>query len=385
MFWKSGTRSNQPAPVSRLAGYIWKSLAWTAVPGIILAVVTARPAPAAEEALSPAQRSKIIDTVAARIAKVYVLPELALQMESSLRSRTAAHGYDAIHTTCELCNRLTQDLRQISGDQHLEVIYREKADPKEGTLNGVGRTTAEQTLAGKLTNFGFDAVSRMDGNVGYLKLREFYPVEGAYETAAAAMSFLRHTDALIIDLRDNPGGTLDMNALLSTYLLGRKLIHLNGVRGREVGQVGELWTMPQAPGLIYTRPVYLLTNRQTFSQAEAFAYQLQQLKRATVVGERTGGGAHLVEFESIAEHVVLRLPKGRFVHPVTLGNWQGVGVNPDIETASEDPLSKAYLLALTTLQRENTDQELRPAYERLVNAAQRALESSRRTAPRAGK
>jgi len=334
---------------------------------------------AAEEALEPSLRARIIDTVATRISKAYVLPGAAQQMETALRERAAAHDYDTIRSTRELCRKLTEDLRSVSGDLHLEVIYQEKPGPQSaGAINGVGRTATEQAQAGRLSNFGFESVSRLAGNVGYLDLREFYAGEKGVETAAAAMTFLSHTDALIIDLRENPGGALSMNALLCTYLLGRKMIHLNGVRGREAGQVGELWTMPLAPRIVYQGPVYLLTNRQTFSQAEAFAYQLQQLKRATLVGERTGGGAHLVEFEPIAEHVVLRLPKGRFVHPVTQTNWQGVGVSPDVETNSEDALSKAYVLALTALQRQNTNPELSPVYGLLVKRAQRDTETTQK-------
>jgi len=336
-------------------------------------------AAAAEETLGPAVRARIIDTIATRISKAYVLPDDALKMATALRDHAAAHEYDAIRSTRELCRRLTEDLRTVSGDLHLEVIYQEKSGPQTaGALNGVGRTSTEQAQAGRLSNFGFESVSRLAGNVGYLDLREFYAGENGVETAAAAMKFLSHTDALIIDLRENPGGALNMNALLSTYLLGRKMIHLNGVRGREAGQVGELWTMPQAPRTVYLRPVYLLTSRQTFSQAEAFAYQLQQLKRATLVGERTAGGAHLVEFEPIAEHVVLRLSKGRFIHPVTQTNWQGVGVVPDVETSSDEALPKAYLLALTALQRQNTNPELSPIYGLLVKRAQRDTETTQK-------
>jgi hypothetical protein len=351
--------------------------------GLVLVLVLAGRVSAASGALDPTLRTQIIEKVTARIASAYVLPDVALQIEAALHAHATNQDYDTVRSVEELCTRLTADLRQVSGDLHLEVIYQEKSGPKAASaLNGVGRTARDQTLAGKLTNFGFETVSRLEGNVGYLDLREFYAVENGFETAAAAMAFLGNTDALIIDLRENPGGAVSMNSLLSTYLLGRKQIHLNGLRGREPGQAGELWTVPQAPRSIYSRDVYLLTSSRTFSQAEAFAYQLQQLKRATLVGERTGGGAHLVEFEPIVDHVVLRLPKGRFVHPVTQTNWQGVGVTPDVETSSGEALTKAYLLALTQLQNRNTNPELSANYRRLVTQAQRDLDDAR--LPRTG-
>lgn len=350
-----------------------------------LTLALAGPAVTAEETLDPATRARIVDTIATRISKAYVLPETALQLETALRGHAAAHEYDAIRSTRELCLRLTEELRKVSGDLHLEVIYQEKPGPRAaGALNGVGRTAPEQALASRFTNFGFESVSRLAGNIGYLDLREFYTGEKGVVTAAAALTFLSNTDALIIDLRENPGGAISMNSLLCTYLLGRKLIHLNDVRGREASQAGELWTMPQAPRLIYAGPVYLLTSRQTFSQAEAFAYQLQQLKRATLVGERTGGGAHLVEFEPITEHVVLRLPKARFIHPITRTNWQGVGVTPDVETSSDNAPSKAYLLALQALQRQNTNPELSPVYDLLLQQTQRGAGATQKAIGPAG-
>ncbi|MBC7788868.1 MAG: S41 family peptidase, partial [Anaerolineae bacterium] len=91
-----------------------------------------------------------------------------------------------------------------------------------------------------------------------------------------------------------------------------------------------------------TKPVYLLTSKSTFSAAEGFAYDLQALGRAIIVGEPTGGGAHPYENVKLDEHYVLGLPVSRSVNPITGRNWQGTGVRPDVAV----PADSAYTVAL---------------------------------------
>jgi C-terminal processing protease CtpA/Prc len=94
-----------------------------------------------------------------------------------------------------------------------------------------------------------------------------------------------------------------------------------------------------------TRPVYLLISKRTFSAAEAFAYDLQALGRAVVVGEPSGGGAHPFEYRRVGTHFVLSLPEGRSINPVTGKDWEGVGVQPDVVVPEAQALEKAQELA----------------------------------------
>jgi len=93
------------------------------------------------------------------------------------------------------------------------------------------------------------------------------------------------------------------------------------------------------------KPVFVLISNRTFSAAEAFAYDLQALGRATIVGERSGGGAHPFEYRAITPRFVLSLPEGRSINPITGGDWQGVGVRPDVEASAEQALDAALRLA----------------------------------------
>ena len=184
----------------------------------------------------------------------------------------------------------------------------------------------------------------------------FHPTDfGAGETATAAMSFVANTDALIIDLRENGGGSPDMVALVCSYLFGAHPVHLNDLYFRPENSTHQWWTLPYVPGQRYeNKPVYVLTSKRTFSAAEEFTYNLKSLKRATIVGETTGGGAHPGGPRRINEHFTMFLPSGRAINPVTKTNWEGTGVAPDVSVSAEKALNTAYLAALKTIARNLT-------------------------------
>ena len=163
--------------------------------------------------------------------------------------------------------------------------------------------------------------------------------------AAGAMAFLANTDALIIDLRENQGGGTSMFAFLASYFFNGP-VHLGDLSWRLAGtrdyNVTQTWTMPYVQGQRYVeKDVYILTSQRTFSVAEAFTDALQSLKRATVVGETTAGGANGGGPYRIGDHFFASIPQGRFVNPVTKTNWEGKGIAPDIDVPEKDALSKA--------------------------------------------
>src|SRR5207244_11399604 len=131
-------------------------------------------------------------------------------------------------------------------------------------------------------------------NIGYLELRSFAAQgEEMEEVAAAAMTFLANTDALVIDLRRNGGGRPEMVALVSSYLFDEP-VHLNSLYWRERDRTDDFWTAGNVRGRHFGqgKPVFVLTSSRTFSGAEEFAYNLKSLKRALIVGETTGGCAN---------------------------------------------------------------------------------------------
>ena len=168
-------------------------------------------------------------------------------------------------------------------------------------------------------------------------------------TATAAMNFLANVDALIVDLRDNGGGDPKMVAFVSSYLFSTRT-HLNDLWTRKTSSTQEYWTL-EVPGkrLGGEKPVYVLTSKRTFSGAEEFTYNLKNLKRATIVGETTGGGAHPVSGHRVDEHFMIGVPFARAINPVSKTNWEGVGVEPDVKVSAADALSTAQKLAADKL------------------------------------
>jgi C-terminal processing protease CtpA/Prc len=194
-------------------------------------------------------------------------------------------------------------------------------------------------------NCGFVKVEELAGNVGYVKFNMFADAETCGATATAAMNFVANSDALIVDLRDNGGGDPKMVAYIFSYLFSKRT-HLNDLWTRKTNATDEFWTS-DVPGkhLADDRPVYVLTSKRTFSGAEEFTYNLKNLKRATIVGETTGGGAHPVNGQRIDEHFVIGVPFARAINPISKTNWEGTGVEPDVKVPAADALSTAQKLA----------------------------------------
>ncbi len=327
-----------------------------------------------DTALDADTRACVVEGVLERLRRYYVYPHVAARMEESVRRRLGAGEYDAIPTATGLCDALTAHLREVSRDGHLSVVYNLEPRPVVEAAQPGPEELEEHRQAVLTRNYGFERLERLPGNVGYLDLRAFFYPEFAGAKAAAAMALLADTHALIIDLRSNRGGQPEMVALMCSYLLDPEPVHLNDFYWREGDLTRQSWSLRYVPGERYVgKPVYLLTSRETFSGAEEFAYNLKHLGRATLAGESTAGGAHLVMVSRLDEHYEVRLPAGRPINPITGTDWEGEGVTPDIEVAREDALRVAHAAALRDVLETLGDTGTRAADE-LRDEARRALD-----------
>ena len=200
---------------------------------------------------------------------------------------------------------------------------------------------------GRLDNFGIHRVERLAGNVGYLDIRRVPVPANAGPAISAAMELVAGTHALVIDLRRNGGGSPEGVVLWCSYLFPDGPVHLNDIFSADTGETRQYWVLPYLPGPRYLdRPVYVLTSSRTFSGGEDFAYTLQALDRAQLIGETTGGGAHPTRPFGISPAVHIAIPFARSVNPVTGTNWQGTGVVPDIAVPADLAHDTAYAMAL---------------------------------------
>src|ERR1700741_1060777 len=302
----------------------------------------------ADLTIDAATRTQTIDTILKRLNESYVFPDIAKKMEESIRERAAKKEYDQITSANLFATTLTDNLQAVSHDKHLRVRYSYEAIPERGERR---EPTAEEREQRKrdLTwmNHGFSKVERLRGNIGYLEFLNFMDEELGADTVAAAMNFVNGTDALIIDMRSNGGGNPAMVALVCSYLFGPEPVHLNDLYWREGNRTDEFWTKKEIAGKRYlNKDVYVLTSKRTFSGAEEFTYNLKNLKRATIIGETTGGGAHPGGGFRVSEHFGMLVPTGRAISPITKTNWEGTGVTPDISVPADQALLVARIMAL---------------------------------------
>jgi C-terminal processing protease CtpA/Prc len=196
---------------------------------------------------------------------------------------------------------------------------------------------------------GVACAQRLAGNVAYLDLQPvLFPAAIGGAIMTAAMTLIADTDALIIDLRHCLGGEPAMVPFLVSYLWDHEPAQLTGLRERNDSQVKQAWTLPYVPGRRFgkTKPVYVLTSTITFSGGEQLSYDLQQLGRATIIGERTRGGANAREGFPVHPHLEATISVAEAVHPKTGGNWEGTGVTPNIQATAGQARDTAYQLAL---------------------------------------
>ena len=326
-------------------------------------------------------RTEVIDNILKNLNESYVFPEVAKQMETDVRGRIKNKEYDAITSAKEFAKKLTEDLQSVSHDKHLRVRFSYKAIP---VREKKGEPTAEEVKEFenymKRINYGFEKVERMTGNIGYIDLRGFTDPVGGAETVAAAMNFVNNTDALIFDLRQNGGGDPAMVALICSYLFGDKKVHLNDLYFRPEDKTEEFWTNPNVLGKKYgDKDIYVLTSNRTFSGAEEFSNNLKVLKRATIIGETTGGGANPGGMFRMSENFGVFIPTGRAINPITKTNWEGVGVKPDIDVPADQALKTAYIMALNKSLERTKDEDFKGALKQVIEKNQKELDEMKKS------
>jgi len=317
------------------------------------------------------ERTEVIKAISKQLNDNYVFPDVAKKMTTFIKKQQKNGHYKKITGTQEFADVLTKDLFSVSHDKHIRVRF----DPigiaqQKHAVTPEDKENLQQRRTAKMQreNFGFKEIKILEGNIGYLDLREFVSASDGSETAVAAMNFLSNSDAIIIDLRQNGGGDPTMIQLISSYLFADKPVHLNNFYWRPTDLNTQSWTLPYVPGKRSPdTPVYVLTSSSTFSAAEEFSYNLKNLKRATLVGETTGGGAHPGDTVTVTDRYLVWLPSGRAISPITKMNWEGTGVTPHIEVKQEDALTTAHKKALELLSEANKDEHLKRLYNWAFN------------------
>ena len=342
-------------------------------------ILTQGPSSGHDMSIDAKMRAEVIDGALQALNSNYVFPDIAKKMEQAVRERQKQKEYESITSARQFAETLTENLRAVSHDKHLRVVYRAEAIPPEQPNHQPSPEEVERERAfGERINFGFEKVERLAGNIGYLDLRGFLPSGFVGDTAAAAMNFLANSEALIIDLRQNGGGDPATVALICSYLFSPEPVHLNDLYFRPSNETHQWWTLPYVPGKrLGDKDVYVLTSHYTFSAAEEFTYDLKNLKRATIVGEVTGGGAHPGGPVRINDHFMVGVPSGRAINPVSKTDWEGTGVEPDVKVPASRALKTAHKMALEKQLTTLTNPDLKEAVGEALRKVKKELAEDR--------
>lgn len=313
--------------------------------------------PQKDMALDAAARMQVIAAISDNMERHYVFPDQARRLSHELQVRAAQGEFDRVTSAAKFADTMTQTLQATLKDKHLEVRY--FAEPVAPEAGGEERTPAEveaERVEHARFNHGVASLQRLRGNIGYLELRSFGRPDATAARYAAAMTLMKDTSALVIDLRGTGGGDPESVMLLASYLFDQRT-HLNDIWMREGNVTEERWTDPTVAGPHYgqARPVAVLVGPDTFSAGEDFAYALKNAGRATLIGETTGGGAHPGQPRRLTDHFMMNVPAGRSISPVTHTDWEGVGVTPDVKIAAGKALDRAQLLLLERLVQAEKD------------------------------
>jgi len=330
-------------------------------PGVLAQVPTA-------PALEAAAKQAIVEEISGLLVKNYIFLETAQKMADALRSRLKNGEFEKLSGAAEFAQSVSKTLTSISKDGHIGFAFAPLMAADIRRLAGQSEDEARkvrerQLIAAKRDNFGFRKVERLPGNVGYIDFRMFASPDRAGETAVAAMNFLAYCDAVIVDLRQNGGGDPAQIQLISSYFFDAP-VHLNDLYARATDRTENYWTLPFVPGPRASgADLYILTSSRTFSGAEEFTYNMKNLKRAVVIGETTGGGAHPTEPMIVAKDFILRVPFARAINPVSRTNWEGTGVVPDVAVPAAEAFDRAYAIALEKLASKAGEPERKSEFE----------------------
>ena len=339
------------------------------VSGALLSFSVSFPALAATDTpLSASDRTAIVQTLAQKINANSITPAVAERTAGAISKKNAEGGYASATTVQAFTEALATDLRAFSGDLHfnarLDAAFREPsgADDAPPTRAEMEEARAEVERGG----FGIQKIERLPGNVGYIELRRFPLTAFAGPAFTAALSLMAGTDALILDLRRNGGGSpVSVAYLMSHFFPLGDMRHLVDIYDRPTDSTQQIWTVPTV-AQHYDKPVYVLTSAGTFSGGEDCAYDFQVQKRGTVVGETTGGGANPVGRFGAGHGIVVAIPTARATNVVTKTNWEHVGVKPDIAVPAAQALQTAHAAILRTLVSSAKDDDARAKLQRTL-------------------
>lgn len=327
--------------------------------------------PPSSKPINAAEQTAVITSLGQQLKSQYVFPDVAAKTAAALLAKAAHGDYSDANTTTAFATALSKDLKSIGNDKHLRVKFEPdfSPPPQNDDKGAIAKQMAQMRSAMARESYGISRVQLLPGDVSYIDLRGFGPSEIVGAAFDAAMSLVAGTDALVLDLRQNGGEPDGVAYLLSHFFAEGDARHLNDIYNRPDNTTHQYWTIPPAMPR-FTGPIYVLTSHDTFSGGEECAYDLQTQKRATLVGETTGGGANPGDYISIGHGFIAFVPGARAINPITKTNWEHVGVKPDVAVPADSAMKVAYVSILNDLLKKSKDPDEQAGLENILARVQ---------------
>ncbi len=272
-----------------------------------------------------------------------------------------AGKYDSYNSPQDFSTALTNDLRSLNPDRHLALNYSPEAQTSTADPSPTPPPTPEERAKrasdfNRQMNFGFKAVQFFNGNVCNLKF-DYFDAFLTYSSPIVDASFasLKNCDAVILDLRENTGGSSEMTAYITGFFFKDRTLSGTSYNRLTDTTTEEFITPQPKDKQLANVDLYVLTSNVTVSAAEALAYNLKYLKGAKVIGETSAGAANPGRVTRLNNLFTAFIPNRHGMNVVTKTNWEGTGVPVDISSPVEDALRTARIEALKKLQQKATD------------------------------
>lgn len=286
------------------------------------------------------EQEEVIVKMAGFLRDNYVAADKGTEYYQSLISDLEEGRFKSFRHPRSFVLEINKRLLEINPDKHVRVLA-ESPEEQELKRENPVLSILLHSLERQTGNRGFRQAGVRNGNVGYMELVSFEPAETVRSRFNASLAFLEHADAVIIDLRDNRGGDIGMVSELAGIFF-REPVDFSSYYWRRGDYIEQYRTKPQQNiENLHDIPLFILVSKRTFSAAEDFAYGMQTLGRAELIGETTGGGANPGFSFRLDDRFYIFIPTGRAINPVTGTNWEAKGVVPDIAVKEGQALNVA--------------------------------------------
>lgn len=255
-----------------------------------------------------------------RLAVIAPLPETPAA-RSGLQAGDIILQIDKQDTEGWSLDQAIRKIRGPKGSTVVLVIRRGQAEPQE--ISVVRDTIVVSTVTAKI-------LTVQDRSIGYIQISSFTEDTAPKVRKEIQVQLAKSVVGFVIDLRNNPGGLLDASVDVTSIFVDNEVVV------SEVDQAGKHQDLrSNGRRLVDGQPVVVLVNGGSASASEIVAGALQDLGRATIVGQQTFGKGSVQQLKDLPDGSTLKLTIAKWYTPKNR-SISDSGITPDLVIAPAD-------------------------------------------------